>query len=60
MLRRNVKAMGIVQNTILRRFKEGCGAKKKSGSGRPAFKLPAKQAKKMIKEIWSKVSTRNM
>ena len=40
---------------VFRRFKEGVGAKRKSGSGRPAVKLPPKQANKMIKEILSKV-----
>ena len=46
------KAMVIAQNAIyrvLRRFEEGVGAKRKSGSGRPAAKLPPKQANKMIK-----------
>ena len=44
---KHFKAMGIAQNTIcrvLRRFKEGVGAKRKSGSGRLAGKLPPKQA----------------
>ena len=50
--------MGIAQNTIyrvLRRFEEGVGAKRKSGSGRPTVKLPPKQVNKMIKEILSNV-----
>ena len=50
--------MGIVLNTIyrlLRRFEEGVGAKRKSGSGRQAVKLPPKQANKMIDKILSKV-----
>ena len=47
-----------MQNTIyrvLRRCEEGVGAKRKSGSGRPAVKLPPKQANKIIKEILSKI-----
>ena len=50
--------MGIAQNIIYRvlgRFEERVGTKRKSGSGRPAVKLPPKQANKMIKEILSKV-----
>ena len=39
----------------LRRFQEGVGAKRKSESGRPAAKLPPKQANKKMKEILSKV-----
>ena len=39
---------------VLRRFEEGVGAKRKSGSGRPGVKLPPKQANKNIKEILSK------
>ena len=38
-----------------RRFEEGVGAKRKSGSGRPSVQLPPKLANKMIKEILSKV-----
>ena len=38
-----------------RRFEEGVGAKRKSGSGRPTVKLPPKQVNKMIKEILSNV-----
>ena len=52
------KAMGKGQNTVyrvLRRFEEGVGVKRKSGSGRTTAKLPLKQANKMIKEILSKV-----
>ena len=54
---KHFKAMGIAQNTIyrvLRRFEEEVGAKRKSWSGRPAVKLPPKQANNMIKEILSK------
>ena len=50
--------MGIAQNTmyrVFRRFEEGVGAKRKSGAGKLAVKLPPKQAIKMIKEILSKV-----
>ena len=58
---KHFKAMGIAQNTIyrvLRRFEEGVGDKRKSGSGRPSVELPPKQANKMIKlnkEILSKI-----
>ena len=40
---------------VLRWVEEGVGAKRKSGSGRPAVKLPPKQANTMIKEILCKV-----
>ena len=46
--------MGITQNTIYKvwkRFKEGVGAKWKSGSGRPAVNVPSKQANKMIRDL---------
>ena len=52
--------MGIAQNTIyrvFRRFEEGVGVKRKSWSGRPAVKLPSKQANKMTKKILSKVGS---
>ena len=55
---KHFKAMGIAQNIIyrvLRRVEEGVGAKRKSGSVRPADKLPPQQANTMIKEILSKV-----
>ena len=55
---KHFKAMRIAQNTIyrvLRRFEEGVGAIRKSGSGRPAVKLSPKRTNKMIKEILSKV-----
>ena len=41
--------------TVLRRFEEGVGVKRKPGSGRPVVKLPPKQDNKMIKEILRKV-----
>ena len=54
--------MGIAQKTIYRLlrmcFKEGVGAKRKSGSGRPSVQLPPKQANKMIKEILSKLGVK--
>ena len=50
---KHFKALRIAQNTIyreLRRFEIGVVAKRKSGSGSPAVKMPPKQANKMILE----------
>ena len=40
---------------VLQRYEERAGDKRKSGSGRPALKMPPSKIKKMIKEATNKV-----